>query len=523
MRILGYTIILSMILLIVGASNLSAQLSPLNERVNIFSQNSISNMGGIGDTLWVGPQLARNIGNSFDWYIAQNADSVFNGRGRMFSIALAPDTIVAGLGFVSTTGGENVQTAMGFYTSIDGGNSWRFVPPPVDDINFTSFRYGGQDIPALAIVVPQQAPPFSVDFRGNTIFTASWALGIRRSVDFGDTWERILLPPYELDELTPEGTYDFEFNPRVPDPNSLMGQRYPLGWTNFVGFSVLIDDEGYVWAGTAGGLNISDNAMTAPTDSIRWRHIRATGGLQGMLGNWIIRMRQNPYDNQVWLTNWISNVGEKQALVSTSNKGLTFTQHLIDDEILDVTFNGATIFAAGRNGLFISFNNGTTWIKQPQIRSNNSFLKDNASFQSATRTKDRVWIGTNDGLISTGLNELRWEITRVDFPLRGGNIYQQDAPNVQTYAYPNPFSRTQHDIIRIRFETKSTGKAKIELFDFGMQPVITLGSLSIGQPGIYEVPWNGLDALGRRVANGPVFYRIQVDSDEITGKFLVLD
>lgn len=515
--------IFAIVFVIVFIGNLSAQISPLNERVNIFSQNSISNMGGFGDTLWVGPQLARNIGNSFDWYIAQNADSVFNGRGRMFSIALASDTIVAGLGFVSTSGGENVQTAMGFYTSVDGGMNWRFIPPPVDDVNSTSFRYGGQDIPSLAIVVPQQAPPFSVDFKGNTIFTASWALGIRRSLDFGETWERILLPPYELDELTPERTYDFEFNPRVPEPNSLMGQRYPLGWTNFVGFSVLIDEDGHVWAGTAGGLNISDNAMYAPTDSIRWRHIRASGGLQGMTGNWIIRMRQNPHDNQVWLTNWISNAGEKQALVSTSDKGLTFTQHLIDDEILDVTFHGQMIYAAGRNGLFISTNNGVTWIKQPQIRSNNTSLKENTSFQSAARTTDRIWIGTNDGLISKGLNGLEWEIIRVDFPLRGGNIYQPDAPNVNTYAYPNPFSRTQQNIIRIRFETGNTGTARIALYDFGMQPIVNLGSLTITQPGIYEFPWNGLDAMGRRVSNGPVFYRIDVDGNEINGKFLILD
>lgn len=523
MRLPHKLILTTVIMLFSISGMIFAQSSPLNERVNIFSQNSISNMGGYGDTLWVGPQLARNIGNSFDWYIAQNADSVFSGRGRMFSIALAPDTIVAGLGYLSTTGDENVQTAMGFYTSVDGGNNWRFIEPPVDDVNMTSLRYGGQDIPALAIVVPQQAPPFSVDFRGNIIFTASWALGIRRSMDFGETWERILLPPFELEELHPEGTYDFEFNPRVPEPNSLMGQRYPLGWTNFVGFSVLIDDEGYVWAGTAGGLNISDNAMVAPADSIRWRHIKAIGGLSGMLGNWIIRMRQNPHDKQVWLTNWTSNSGEKQALVSTSNKGLSFTQHLIGDEILDVTFNGTTIFAAGRNGLYISFNNGTTWIKQPQIRSSNSFLKENTSFQSAARTTDRIWIGTSDGLISTALDEIKWEISRVDFPMRGGNIYQKDAPNVDAYAYPNPFSRVQHDIIRIRFETSSIGVAKTELFDFSMQPINTLQQIPVSQPGIYEVAWDGLDALGRRVANGAVFYRIQVGSDEITGKFLVLD
>lgn len=480
-------------------------------------------MGVIGDTIWVGPLLARNIGNSFDWFIPENADSVVNGRGRLFSISLASDTIVAGLGYTATIAGSSVQTAQGFYISVDGGGSWRFVSPPLDPQELESVRYGGQNIPAVAIIVPQQSPPFNVTFRGETIFMAGWASGIRRSTDFGFTWDRILLPPFELDELVPEGTYDFVFDPRVPTPGSPNSQKYPQGWQNFLGFSTMIDRNGNVWAGTAGGINISNNALFAPADSIRWRHIRAGGGLTGMLGNWVIRIRENPHDGKVWLTNWISNQGEQQGVVSSSDGGITFQQYLEGERINDIAFNGEAIFAAGDTGLFISLNNGVSWIKQPQIKSPNAFLKADAQFRSASGGRGRVWIGSNDGLISTSDNGESWQITRVDFPLRGGNLFQDSAPNVSAYAYPNPFSPTQHQIIRIRFEAKSEGTARVTLYDYGMNQIRELPPVSVPSNGVYEIAWDGLDYFGRRVANGPVFYRIKNGNNEITGKFLVLD
>lgn len=496
---------------------------PLPERMTIFSQNSISNIGVLGDTVWVGPLLSRNIGNSFDWYIAENADSVTQGRGRIFSIALAPDTVIAGLGFTQQVAEASVQTAQGFYISTDGGLQWRFVAPPLDPVEQTTLRYGGQDIPVIAIVVPQQSPPFNVTFRGDVIFSAAWASGIRRSTDFGFTWERVLLPPFELDRLDPGQTYDFVFDPRTPQPGSPNASRYPRGWQNFLGFSVFIDRDGMVWAGTAGGINISDNALTASADSIRWNHIRADGRVSGMLGNWVIRIRENPSDGTIWMTNWITNPGEQQGLVSTQDKGATFLQHLAGERVNDVSFNGPYIFAAADAGLFISPDNGQTWIKQSQIRSANAFLRTDASFRSAGSGRGRVWIGSSDGMISTTDNGQTWQITRVDFPLSGANVHQDSAPSVESYAYPNPFSRTQHGMMRIRFRAPEAGEIRVELLDFAMHRIRTVEPVVVDAAGVYEAGWDGLDALGRRVANGPVFYRIRINDTEITGKFLILD
>jgi hypothetical protein len=516
---------IAIVLLVLVPQLYGQTAGPLQERIEIFSQNSISNIAALGDTLWVGPLLARNIANSFEWFISENADSVNGGRGRMFSIALSADTVVVGLGYTSTIAGSVVQTSQGFYLSVDGGENWRFAPPPLDDENQTTIRYGGQDIGVTPIIVPQQSPPFNVAFRGNVIFTAAWASGIRRSTDFGYSWDRILLPPFELNELIPEGNYDFFFDPRAPQAGSPNAGRYPQGWQNFLGFSTMIDSDGHVWAGTAGGINISDNALVAPADSIRWRHVRVSGSSNGMLGNWVIRIRQNPHDQTVWLTNWITNPGELQGLVSTSDKGRTFTRHLVGERVNDVGFARNTIFAAGDTGLFISTDNGRSWIRQPQIRSANSFLKPDPQFRTvATARNNRVWIGSSDGLISTSDAGDTWEIIRVDFPLRGGNIFQQNAPDVSTYAYPNPFSRNQHGIIRLRFETKDNqGPIQVTLMDFAMNPIRTIQAGSISGAGIYEAAWDGLDRNGVRVANGPVFYHIEAAGRTIHGKFLIVD
>jgi hypothetical protein len=136
--------------------------SSLLERFQIFSQNSISNIAALGDTLWVGPLLARNIQNNFDWFLPEMADSVNGGRGRLFSIALSPDTVVAGLGFNDIVAGSSVQTSMGFYLSTNGGTNWRFIEPPLDDIDDDIILYGGQQIQTIPIIVPQQSPPFNV-------------------------------------------------------------------------------------------------------------------------------------------------------------------------------------------------------------------------------------------------------------------------------------------------------------------------------------------------------------------------
>ncbi len=503
-----------------------------------ISQNSISNMGALGDTLWIGPRMEFNINNEIEWRTPDGIDSVSLGRGRLFSIALAPDTVVAGIAYNDIRGDEIVQTQMGFYITTDGGLNWELIDTsrtldnpgdmtiPYGDVSRvpswvpwperTVVRYGGQYLDAVPIIVPQQSPPFMVDFKGDVLFFAGWASGIRRSTDFGQTCERIVLPPFELDELHPEEDYDFVIDPRGDDQSN--------SFLNFLGFSVLIAADGKVYAGTAGGLNISDNALHAPADSIRWRHVRQWQNPDGLLGNWITSIRENPYDRAVWMSNWVSVTGQdREGLVVTRDAGKTFEQFLAGERIYDIGFDRETIIAAGRNGVFISSNNGSTWQRHSRIESANTFIKPDAEYYSVATTNSRVWIGSSDGLASTADGGDSWEITRVNFPLSGGNKHESDAPEVDAYAYPNPFSPQRHDLVRIKFDNPNDSEVTIRLFDFSMNLIRILDEKRKLSPGTYEAVWDGTDQQGRRVANGTVFYEVNTGKNRTVGKILLLE
>ncbi len=62
----------------------------------------------------------------------------------------------------------------------------------------------------------------------------------------------------------------------------------------------------------------------------------------------------------------------------------------------------------------------------------------------------------------------------------------------------------------------------IRLYDFGMNLIRELASENFSE-GTYEAVWDGRDQQGNQVANGPVFYQIDMASGSIRGKILVVD
>ena len=481
-----------------------------------IKQNSVSNMAALGDTLWIGPGLNRTINNNPTWSYPDGATKITQGKGRVFSLALAPDTVWAGLGYNAQSPNGSVQAGLGFHFSTDGGDTWDYIENPKEAKNDTTFIYGGKTYSKLPITTQEQAPPFDIAIHGTTVLSAGWALGIVRSKNFGKHWQRLLLPPQYADSLVPEQSYKFNGN----------GQnRYdPRYDQNLLGFAVMIDNQHNVWAGTAGGLDISEDALTAPIDSLRWQHVQYDSSSDGLLSNWIITIRQQPSNGDVWMTNWISGLddNERYGIVRTSDGGQTFDQYLVGERINDIGFKNGVIFAAGDKGLFVSKDNGDNWTKIQQIQDSGTFIKSSAQYYSLASSNKRLWVGTSDGLASTADSGNTWQITRVNFPLDGSNQYQKDAPKVEAYAYPNPFSPRRHGIVRIKYNVDEPGNVYIRLYDFGMHLIRILDSGNFAA-GTYEAVWDGTDAHGRQVANGPVFYQIDTPGNTIRGKILVID
>lgn len=518
---------------ILGYTQIIGPQDPDIDKFNTIRQNSVSTIAAFGDTVWISPALNRNIRNATEWFSPDNAVEVVNGSGRVFSLSLARDSVVAGLGFSSETADGSVPSGYGFYTSIDGGEDWTFIDFPLDPEPPSScdleseeydadcdieFQYGDETYTRIRTTVPQQSPPYAIDSKGDVIFASAWASGLLRSTDFGETWEKVILPPSSVNNFSPGNSYQW-----ASTYNGETINRYdPRGDNNLLGFGVLIDSQDRVWFGSAGGINISENALTAPTDSISWKHIRFDDTSDGLLGDWIITIKEDRETNRIWLTNWIASQPQQQGLVYTDDVGDSFTQVLIGERINDVGFMDGYVFSAGDNGLFISDDGGDSWIRSPQIKSPNTFIKPSAQYFAVASTTERVWIGTDDGIASTDDYGSSWQITRVDFPLSGGNRYDPEGRDVNAYAYPNPFSPTVHEVVRIKFEVEQQGNVRVRIFDFGMNLVREIENGSFG-PGTYEAVWDGYDRKGRKVANAPYLYIIETEGKEINGKILLAD
>lgn len=517
------------ILFLLSFSALQAQVVDQSDSP-FFSirQNGISSIAANGDTVWISPALTQNIGNSPDWIRPTGIDSIDNGIGRVFSISVNQDTVFAGLGFTSETISGNQPAGYGYYISTNGGETWRFSDFILDNRidEDTTFIYGGQTYTRKRIIVPEQSPPYNVSFSGDVLFSANWASGLLRSVDLGLSWERVVLPPFGESILTPERDDYFWFD-CIRTQNGVCIESENIYNSveddNLKGFAVLIDSKDRVWYGSAGGINVSENALSAPLDSIIWRNKLSTSSSNSLLGRWIIEIKEDTATGKVWMTNWIADQNDRYGIVSTDDGGQTFEQHLIGEKILGIGFKDGFIFAAGEEGLFISSDGGNSWQKSPQIKSANTFLKESAEFQTVAVTNNRVWVGTSDGLISTNDLGQTWEITRVNFPLSGGNQYDREAKSVKSYAYPNPFSPQLHELTRIRFEVKKPGSVNIRIFDFGMNLVRDLETYNASTTGTHEAIWDGVDGKGRNAANGPYFYIIETPSETLNGKILLVE
>lgn len=512
---------------------------PILDRYNSLAQNSVSSVSASGSVVWMGPGLNAYFENSGEIYVPQNADSVFSGRGRVFSLQTESNRIFAGLGFTSTRGGNPVQAAQGYYQSFDSGESWEFIkfpldePPPGECDNTSvgppcdlEFSYGGQAYNRTRITVPEQSPPFEVDFSGNTLLSVNWASGLLRSTDNGQTWERLILPPSASNELNPSNPDGYGWVSSTGDDQTV--NRYdPRFDTNLLGFGLLIDSSDRVWVGTAGGINVSDNALFDPFGEIAWRRTSWSPDDpegNGLLANWIVSIREQPGTGRIWLTNWKTDSQNRDSfgIVSTTDGGETFSRHLQGVRVNDIGFHNGSVFAAADNGLYISDDEGSSWRRIDRIESPNTFIRSDARYFTLDATSSGMWVGTSDGVAFSSDGGNTWRIIRVDVPLSGGNVYQPNAPDVDTYAYPNPFSPRLHDAVRIKFEIEEQGPVTVRIFDFGMNRVRTL-PVDLTGSGSYEVIWDGTDTSGRLVASGTYFYFVEKPDGRIDGKILLLD
>lgn len=513
------SIIITTLLVLMAVPSAGGQSVPQNytmdhREVPSISANSVSTMASRGDTLWAGSLLNMTTDGGQTWTEVAIGD-ITDERYRVFSMDARGDVAIVGLGFNTQSLEGSVQSAGGFLFSDDGGRSFAYRFPQTDTRIDTVVVFGDNRLRALPAVDREEAPPYDVaiDPLTGDLWVAGWSTGVRRSSDEGETWERIVLPPDNLTEIDPQDEYDFIVGPR----------RGGLGHINHLGFSVLADSRGNVWAGTPAGIN------RRLAGEERWQRFSASGAPNALVGSWVIAIDEMIHDGEsiIWMATW--NAGEtgeayRDGITMTRDAGETFEKVLIGERIYDFAFRDGTVYAAGEAGLFVSHDLGATWetirdFNDPTGQSRRVRLGLPAFAVETTRSE--LWVGTSDGLAVSTDEGGSWRTFRAEIPLSPDEPTDR-VPDVETFAYPNPFSPNATQFVRIRFDGNGASSARINIFDFEMRLVRTLDH-SVTSDAIQEAVWDGRSSSGLRVANGPYIYIVDVDGNRADGKILVVE
>jgi hypothetical protein len=488
---------------------------PLEASGEIFSYppgNSAAHVASRNDTLWFGTNrgLTRTIDSGITWEHFRS-DEAFQPHG-IFSVHLSEKSVWVSTGYSKETTAGSQQAGSGYTYSTDNGLTWIYIPQPLDDYQVDTLLYGENKIPALGITTDAANITYSLSSRGEEIWTASFAGGLRSSSDYGETWKRIILPPDDLDTIHPDDDLSFALSP-------VEGQLIDEGYLNHRVFSVFVTSDSTIWVGTANGVNRSDDG------GISWRKFNHQNQINSLLGNWVIRIAEQKLENgtvRIWTTNWRAEDQNEQYGVSfTDDGGESWVNLLHNIQAYDFAFRDNIIFVATNQGIMRSDDGGKSWNTSGTIidrESGQRFVS--REVLAVASIEPYVWAGTGEGIARTEdagdmIFGYTWKIFRTYIPTSGSGT---------TYAYPNPFS-PGFSMTRIHYDTDSQDAVvSIEIFDFGMNKVRTVirNANRSGQNEHDEI-WDGNNEDGTVVPNGVYFYRVLIDGDDARwGKIMVL-
>jgi len=484
--------------------------------------NSISHISIDSITVWIG--TGKGVGKTSDygqsWQSYRN-DPAFANEG-IFAIAANHDTIWAATGFEKEISGGTVQTGSGYSYSFDGGATWHHADQTLDQRGDSIISYGINDsLRILPVVVPEQNVTFDVALSPQAVWIASWASGLRKSTNYGNTWERIPLPPDNRSSLAPSDTLWTYAQTDTAKLHRLFPLFDPRRNNNFLAFSIYTPDGITVWCGTAGGVNRSTDG------GLHWTKYNHQNQALPILGNWVIAIDEQRFQgkSRIWTTNWKAEDPDEEYGVSYTDDGGSTWQNLLQGvKAYDFAFKDSIAYIASDQGIFrtsdggLSFNNVTS-ITDPASHQ----LIAYSSVFSVAVIADTVLVGTADGLAATIDNANHpfgstWIVRRT---------YQEVQATSETYAYPNPFS-PRFQVIRVHYGKSPTPtidrSVTIDIFDFGMNRVRTLLNQALRSGSSeYDEIWDGRRDDGTMVANGIYIYRVTIDSgDSQFGKILVL-
>ena len=501
--------------------------------------NTVQEIAAAGDSLWIGPLLTVYV-EAEDRLFTPDDQVVERrlGEGNNVVLSLATasksmpqSTVWAGLAFDA---GGGAIGAGGFLVSTDGGNSFVERPVPLDELSDTTVTYGGSTLPAGPITQEAGSAPRDIALgRGDTVWVAGSRSGLRRSADQGQTWSRVVLPPDTSTRIEPSQSYDFLVAPPLDDNR---------GFQNYRAFSVLVDETGTVWAGTAAGLNRSTPDDVGPNGNRAWRLFRPDGTPNSLAGQVVFELAEQPRPNSrnpVWMAVLRADTDgplQRTGLTMTPDGGETFRQPLVGEQVNDIAARQDLVYAAAESGLFVSDDQGKTWrsIEDVALHDEDQVFPGEMTARAVDVTPSALWVGTTEGLLRLnraeesdllpGTEETpapKWRLFRTRVPVNPDQPTEQ-VPDVETYTYPNPFVPSRDDVVRIAYEVPESQEmqpVEVTIYDFGMHRVRTLREQE--SPGQQELVWDGTDEDGLRLPTGTYLYTVEMGGTTARGKILL--
>ncbi len=510
-------IALAVICLTITASVSAQKIIPLSPDLNpgsrsiysssdeIIPSNSIIDLEIFNDYLWVasGRGLGRFLPGvdpqdpaAGSWKNAYGLDDGF-GNGGVSGLAVGNASFGGPIVWAATAidtliSGEDYAAGGGVGYSLDEGESWYWMPQPVDPRDVEDFE---------PTTVSVNNVTYDIAILRDRVWIASFAGGLRYL------------------DMTPDnlsyGPDSLEWVNRPPDTLSFD----VVDNLNHRVFSVAAMDT-LLWVGTAGGVNLSrDNG-----DS--WQRFSHSSSNEATIsGNFIPALgvqQTSSGQSIIWAATWAAEGASEFYGISRSfNNGLTWERVMGSKEepirVHNFAFDDSVVYAVSDDGLFKSPDYGQTWgVFPPIIDSLTKEAAYGSGYFSAAVGLDRLWVGGPEGLAVSYDKGNNWRLMRTfEPPGKEGNP--------STYAYPNPFSPKRFGVVRLQYNMKKSGQVTVEVYDFAMELVARPVDGESRPAGDWNEVWNGKGPGGEEVANGVYFYRIDGGGEERWGKILVLD
>ncbi len=479
------------------------------------SGNSVEHIDFMGSDVWI----ATSVGLSKSSDGGENWENYSFDNDGISALGINKDTIWVGTWHLGNypNAADDDAVGSGLHYSVDRGETWIDIEQPQDELTDTVITYGANKIRNLVWANPVYNLTRAIGFQKNTIWIANYFAGLYKSNDVGKTWEKVVLPSDSINEITPDGTYDFTLS---SNSSNLVGFKANL---NHVIFTLKVIDDSTLVVGTAGGINLSTDG------GLSWKKFNHTNQTNPISGNRIIDLDYDNNRNTIWAATWKAD-GEQEyfGLSSSSDMGTSWNTYLSGENIHDIAFtydaegNEEDIFVASNNGVFRSEDLGDSWLLAPEMIDVTTQLPITTNKFRAVNTLidsdgyNNLWFGSESGtakFIETGnLWEGTWKVL-------------VSSPEVsKPIAFPNPFSPDEERIkIKYKFEGNSKS-VSIRIFDFGMNLIRTVIQNVVRVGGNEYIDfWDGRDENSKIVPNGVYFYRIDIDNDEpLYGKIMVL-